>query len=134
MIGSLKDFKFLYPRGDLAYILKEDDEAESRGGILIPELHQEYRRRGWCLVPGGGTKFGDEVVPNQFQCGDYLVCDRHFSRPDEREDEITREEIDGRMVVTCIIRGDEVLAFIPAKQRPAPEWARKIIERFSSQP
>lgn len=133
MAEHLEGIKALWPRGDNVWMAKERDESVTEGGIIIPDAHQEYRRRGWCIVPGGGCYTKDGVLHEPpYKPGDYLICDRHFVRPDEREDEITRESNGAE--ITVLVRGDEVTAFVPGKKKPAPEWARKIIERFANQP
>ncbi len=51
---SINDIRAIYPNGDNVFIAKDPNEPTSPGGIIIPDKHQVYKRRGWCLVPGGG--------------------------------------------------------------------------------
>lgn len=95
------------PLGDNVAIIKDEDEGTSGGGIVIPDAHREYKRRGWVLAMGGGYRLEDgtyERLP--YRVGDYLVCDRAFNRPDEREDELFSSPC------ILLIRGDEPLFFI----------------------
>ncbi len=139
---TLENITNLLPMTDNVWIAKDPNEWVSPGGIIIPDAHQDYKRRGWCIVRGGGFTTEDGVVQRHpFKPGDYLICDRHFQRPDETEDELTHEN-EGKEV-TCIIRGDEVCAFVAPKFRPygeskieveykpPPPWVKKLIKRFS---
>jgi len=126
---DVETLKGLWPRGDNVWIAKDPNEWCSPGGIIIPDAHQEFKRRGWCIVRGGGFTTNDGVVQRwPFKPGDYLICDRHFVRPDEKEDNLTESE-DGSEV-TMIIRGDEPIAWVPAELMPAPEWVKKLIDEF----
>lgn len=127
------DFKKIYPVGDNVLIIKDDDEARSAGGVIIPDKHQEYKRRGWVLAVGGGcrTRDGRTHLP-PYEPGDYLVADRAFVRPDEQEDELFGSP------TILLIRGDEPLGFIRrADCRDGyrlPEKYQPILDQFAFKP
>ena len=125
------EFSALYPMGTNVLVAKDPDQGQSPGGIIIPEANREYRRRGWCLAPGPGVMVkSGAIVPPQYKPGDYLVFDRHFIRPDDREDEVWRN---GDKVV-ALVKGEEVVAFWPAEDRPAPGWVRDLMGQIKAQP
>lgn len=112
------------PVGGTVVILKEADEAVSGGGIIIPEKHQDYKRRGWVVATGGGTTLKNgESVPLQFGVGDYLVADRRFVRQDEDEDELCKDP------TLMVIRDDEYIAFIPEADCSGPYARPKNFKR-----
>ena len=126
---TLAGLKELMPYSHNVWIAKDPDEWISPGGIIIPGAHQEFKRRGWCIVRGGGFTTKDGVVQRHpFKPGAYLICDRAFTRPDEKEDNLT-EDNDGAEV-TMIIRGDEIQAVKIANFKPPPAWVKKLIKRF----
>jgi len=125
------EFSAFYPMGTNVLVAKDPDQAKTAGGILIPEEHRQYRRRGWCLVPGPGVRVRNgDIVPPKYKPGDYLIFDRHYVRPDDREEEVYRDD---DQVVT-VIKGEEIVAFWPAEDRPAPDWVDKLICAFECQP
>ena len=106
---SLDDLgiKELLPVGDNVFIIKDEEDAASPGGIVIPSAHRGYKRRGWVLAVGGGHRVkGGRVVPMPYKPGDYLFADRRFQRPDETEDEIFHNP------TILLIRGDDPCVFI----------------------
>jgi len=128
---TLKDLKELLPMTDNVWVAKDPDEWSSPGGIIIPGASQEYKRRGWCLVRGGGFTTNDGVVQRHpFKPGDYLICDRQFTRQDETEDNLTTDKNGAE--VTMIIRGEEIAGFQSAELKPPPPWVKKLIKRFKA--
>jgi len=125
--------KGIRPRADNVLIIKDEEEGVSEGGIVIPEAHRGYNRRGWVLAVGGGFKLANGVeVPMPYLPGDYLFADRAFQRPNEEEDEIYHNPS------ICLIRGDEPLAFIrrvdcKGKYR-LPEGFEDIVRKFGYAP
>jgi co-chaperonin GroES (HSP10) len=124
------------PYGNAVLIIKDQDEGVSAGGIVIPDAHREYKRRGWVLAVGGGcrTKDGRVHLP-PYKPGDYIFADRAFKRPDETEDELFHDP------TILLIRGDEPYAFfhredcVGGDSRYAlPKQHEELLKRFAFKP
>lgn len=138
MLPELTEFKEFHPLGMHVLIAKDQDEAASRGGIVLPEQHREYRRRGWVIAVGDGIVKNGKLVPPPYKPGDYVYADRHYRRPDESEDEIAVTS-DG---VAVLIEGKDIWGYVaPVKKnepgygveyKSPPSWAQDAIEHFAS--
>jgi co-chaperonin GroES (HSP10) len=137
MLADLAEFKEFHPMGMNVLVAKDQDEAQSSGGVIIPERHREYRRRGWVIVAGDGQRKGGKIVPPPYKPGDYIYADRHYARPDESEDEVAITD-DG---VAVIITYRDIWGFVsPARKgeptygveyKAPPAWVQDAIEHFS---
>ena len=130
---SLADsgIKAIVPYGDNVLLIKDEEDAVSRGGIVIPEAHRGYKRRGWVLATGAGYRAPNgETIPVPFKPGDYLIADRPYARTDESEDELFHDP------TIIVVRGDEAAASVRAcdcegKQK-LPEKFKPLIEKFGN--
>lgn len=123
--------------GNHVLVAKDQDEAQSLLGIVIPEQHREYRRRGWVIAAGDGVMKKGRLVPPPYKPGDYIYADRRYVRPDEREDEIA---VAGEGVVV-LWKGEDVQAYVsPVKKgeptfgvtyKFPPAWASEAIKHFA---
>lgn len=125
--------KGIRPVGDNVLIIKDEEEGVTAGGIIIPEAHRGYRRRGWVLATGAGYRLLDgSIVRMPYLPGDYLFADRPFVRRDEGEDELYHNP------TICIIKGDEPVGFIRRgdckRSYVLPARYNEIIEKFGYAP
>lgn len=137
MLPELTEFKEFHPLGWHVLIAKDQDDAQSLGGIVIPDKHREYKRRGWVLAVGDGLRVGKHIEKPPYRPGDYVFADRHFARPNEGEDEIAMTN-DG---VAVLVSGREIWGFVspenvsgPGLQteyKAPPDWVRKVIAHFA---
>jgi co-chaperonin GroES (HSP10) len=120
------------PRADNVLIIKDEEDGVSPGGIVIPEAHRGYNRRGWVLAVGGGFSLNGVVVPMPYEPGDYLIADRSFVRRDESEEELYHNP------TIMLVRGDEPLAYIRRQdckgKRCLPERFEGILRQFGFKP
>jgi co-chaperonin GroES (HSP10) len=124
--------KGICPLADNVLIIKDEEEGVSAGGVIIPEVHRGYNRRGWVLAVGGGFNLHGVAIPMPYEPGDYLFADRPFVRKDESEDELYHNP------AICLIRGDEPLGFIrraDCKGRyRLPKKYEEIVKQFGFKP
>lgn len=122
----------LRPMADNVLVIKDEEEGVSQGGIVIPEAHRGYRRRGWVLAVGGGFIVNGVETPMPYEPGDYLIADRAFQRPDESEDELFHNP------TIILIRGDEPLGYIRRKdckgKHRLPKEHEELIKKFGFKP
>jgi co-chaperonin GroES (HSP10) len=126
-------WKKVLPVGDSVLIIKEEDEGVSAGGVIIPEAHREYRRRGWVLAVGGGYRARDgSAIRMPYSPGDYIFADREYVRKDESEDEIFSDPS------IILIRGNEPVAFIRREdcegRYKLPKKHLEIVEKYGHKP
>jgi len=127
------DISWISPVGNNVFIIKDEDDSRSQGGVIIPEAHREYKRRGWVLSIGGGLRLKDGFIQRMpYDVGDYLIADRPFVRMHEDEDEVFSDP------AILLIRGDEPVAFVRRKDcvgsQRLPEKYLPIIQKFGFNP
>jgi len=127
------DFTEIAPVGNNVFIIKDEDEGRSQGGIVIPEAHREYKRRGWVLSIGGGFRLKDGSIQRMpYGVGDYLIADRPFVRIHEDEDEVFSDP------AILLIKGNEPVAFVRSKDcvgsQRLPDKYLPILKKFGYDP
>lgn len=137
MLPGLTEFSEFHPLGWNVLIAKDQDDEQSLGGIVIPDKHQEYKRRGWVLAVGDGLMHKGVTIRPPYKPGDYVYADRHFARPDESEDEVKISSdgvaviISGREIWGYVSPGNMSSAGLKVDYKPPPDWVVETIEHFA---
>ena len=94
----------LRPLHDKLAILPEPPESKTRGGLFIPERHQEDNAFAKVIAVGPGRHIRGELRPLEVKAGDRILFEkRHYRASDEIEFE------DERLI---IISEEQVLAIL----------------------
>ena len=119
------DFNEIRPIGNNALVIKDGNTDITEGGVILPAIAQDHKRRGWVLAVGGGVQLkGGTIVPPSYEPGDYVLADRHYSRPDEAEDEIFQNPS------ILLVKGEEIVAI--DRGIWTPDWVWDLIERYGN--
>ncbi|AEB41934.1 co-chaperone GroES [Chlamydia pecorum] len=92
----------IQPLGDRILVKREEEDASTRGGIILPDTAKKKQDRAEVLVLGTGKRNDDgQVLPFEVKVGDTILMDKYAGQ------EIT---IDGEEYV--ILQSSEIMAIL----------------------
>lgn len=92
----------IQPLGDRILVKREEEDASTRGGIILPDTAKKKQDRAEVLVLGTGKRNDDgQVLPFEVKVGDTILMDKYAGQ------EIT---INGEEYV--ILQSSEIMAIL----------------------